>query len=176
MLLHNKKLSVVPITTHINLKDVSKKIKKEIIVKKIKTLIINYKKIFGNKLKIAVLGLNPHNAEYIKSSEEVKKIIPAIKQLNKFHKIEGPFVADNFFKKKYKKYDVVVGMYHDQVLIPFKHLFQYDAINLTLGLDYIRVSPDHGTAKDIILKKKGNPESLLKCIKFIERLNEKIFS
>ena len=58
------------------------------------------------------------------------------------------------FLKKYKKYDVVVGMYHDQVLIPFKHLFQYDAINLTLGLDYIRVSPDHGTAKDIILKKK----------------------
>ena len=56
---------------------------------------------------MAVLGLNPHNAEYIKSSEEVKKIIPAIKQLNKFHKIEGPFVADNFFKK-YKKYDVVV--------------------------------------------------------------------
>jgi 4-hydroxythreonine-4-phosphate dehydrogenase len=79
-------------------------------------------------------------------------------------------VADNFFKNEYKKYDVVVGMYHDQVLIPFKNFFKLDAINVTLGLDYIRVSPDHGTAKDIILKKRGDPKSLIKCVEFLSKL------
>ena len=69
--------------------------------------------------------------------------------------VYGPMVADNFFKNDYKKYDVVVGMYHDQVLIPFKNFFNFDAINMTLGLNYIRISPDHGTAKDIILKNRG---------------------
>ena len=80
-------------------------------------------------------------------------------------------VADNFFKTDYRKYNVVVGMYHDQVLIPFKHLFKYNAINITLGLNYLRVSPDHGTAKDLILKNKANPESLLECIKFMKKMN-----
>ena len=79
-------------------------------------------------------------------------------------------VADNFFKNDYKKYDVVVGMYHDQVLIPFKNFFNFDAINMTLGLNYIRISPDHGTAKDIILKNKANPKSLLESIKFLNKL------
>ena len=63
-------------------------------------------------------------------------------------------VADNFFKYEYKKYDVVIGMYYDQVLIPFKNFFKYDAINITLGLSYIRVSPDHGTLKILFSKKK----------------------
>ena len=61
-------------------------------------------------------------------------------------------------------------MYHDQVLIPFKNFFKFDAINMTLGLNYIRISPDHGTAKDIILKNRGNPKSLLESIKFLNKL------
>ena len=61
-------------------------------------------------------------------------------------------------------------MYHDQVLIPFKNFFKYDAINITLGLKYIRISPDHGTAKDILCKNKANPKSLLECIKFLSKL------
>ena len=69
--------------------------------------------------------------------------------------------------QQYKKYDVIVGMYHDQVLTPFKTLFKYDAINITLGLKYLRVSPDHGTAKNLIGKKKANSISLLKCINFV---------
>ena len=169
MFLHNKKLSVVPITTHLKIQDISKNIKKKMIIKKIKTLISYYKKFFKKKPKIAVLGLNPHNSELEKNSEEVKNIIPAIKELKRYTAINGPMVADNFFKDDYKKYDVVVGMYHDQVLIPFKNFFKYDAINITLGLSYIRLSPDHGTAKNIILKKRGNPKSLLECIKFLDK-------
>ncbi len=170
MFLYNNRLSVVPITTHLKIRDVSKNIKKRLIIKKIKTLIIYYKKLFKRKPKIAVLGLNPHNSELEKNSEEVKSIIPAIRKLKNYGTIDGPMVADNFFKVDYKKYDVVVGMYHDQVLIPFKNFFKLDAINITLGLKYIRISPDHGTAKDIILKKRANPKSLLKCIKFLDRL------
>ena len=170
MFLHNKKLSVVPITTHIKIKEVAKSIKEKLIIKKIRTLIIYYKKLFNIKPKIAVLGLNPHNCEFEKDSEEVKYIIPAIKKLKLNNYINGPMVADNFFKNDYKKYDVVVGMYHDQVLIPFKNFFKFDAINITLGLKYIRISPDHGTAKDIIFKKRGNPKSLIECIKFLDKL------
>ena len=80
-------------------------------------------------------------------------------------------MADTAFVKIYKNYDVIVGMYHDQVLTPFKSLFHYDAINITLGLDYIRVSPDHGPAIDLIKKNKASSLSLLKCIKFINNLN-----
>ena len=170
MLLYNKKLSVVPITTHIKLNEVSRKINKHLILKKIKTLIFFYKKIFRINPKVAILGLNPHNSELLKNSEEVKKIIPAITILKKKYNVSGPMVADNFFKTDYRKYNVVVGMYHDQVLIPFKHMFKYNAINITLGLNYLRVSPDHGTAKDLILKNKANPESLLECIKFMKKI------
>lgn len=170
MFLHNKDLSVVPLTTHVKIKDISKYIKKKIIIKKINTMSLFYKKLFKKKPRIAVLGLNPHNCELEKNSEEVKIIIPAIKELKKNHKIVGPLVADNFFKSSYKDFDVVVGMYHDQVLIPFKNFFKFDAINITLGLNYLRVSPDHGTARDIIGKNRANPKSLLECVKFFNNL------
>ena len=170
MMLYNKVLSVVPITTHIKIKDVSRKITKELIIKKANTLNNSYKKIFNKKPNIAVLGLNPHNCELAKDSEEVKEIIPAIKFLKRNINIKGPMVADSFFNDTYKKYNVIIGMYHDQVLIPFKNLFKYDAINITLGLKYLRVSPDHGTAKDIIGKKMANPKSLLACINFFNSL------
>ena len=75
------------------------------------------------------------------------------------------------FIEDYKKFNVIVGMYHDQVLIPFKTLFKFNAINITLGLNYIRVSPDHGTATNIIRKNKANYVSLFECVKFINNLN-----
>ena len=84
--------------------------------------------------------------------------------------ISGPMAADSFFNSDYKKYDVIVGMYHDQVLIPFKNLFKFDAINITLGLKYIRMSPDHGTARDIIGKNLADNQSLINCINFLDRL------
>ncbi len=171
MLIHNKKLSVVPLTTHINIKNVSKKISVNLIIKKMITLKKDFKKLYKKDPKIAVLGLNPHNAELIKKSEEIKIINPAISKLKKKGlKIKGPFSADTLFINNYKKFDVVVGMYHDQVLTPFKSLFHFDAINITLGLNYVRVSPDHGPARDIINKNKANHVSLLNCVRFINNL------
>ena len=172
MLIHNDNLAVTPITTHIPLKDISKNISKQLIIKKIITLNIFYKKYFKKSPKIAILGLNPHNNEFRIGSEEVKIIIPAIKDLKqKKINVLGPFPADTIFNNKKKlKYDVIVGMYHDQVLAPFKALYDFDAINITLGLKYIRMSPDHGTGKDLIGLNKASHQSLLKAIIFLEKL------
>tara|TARA_B100001059_G_C17822825_1_gene579395 strand:- start:111 stop:1073 length:963 start_codon:yes stop_codon:yes gene_type:complete len=165
MLIKNEQLAVSPITTHINISEISRCINKEKIINKVKIIDFFFKKNFHIKPKIAILGLNPHNAELRKNSEEVKFILPAISKLKKLGiKASGPFVADTIFIDDYKKFDVIVGMYHDQVIAPFKSLFKFDAINMTLGLKYLRLSPDHGTASDIILKKKANPYSLKKCI------------
>ena len=100
-----------------------------------------------------------------------KKIIkPSISKLRKFKvSIKGPLIADTVFIKDYKNYDVIIGMYHDQVLIPFKTLFKFDAINITLGLKYLRVSPDHGVAINLIGKNKADQTSLLKCISFVQK-------
>lgn len=171
MLIYNKKLSVVPLTTHLDIKDISKKITTSLIVKKVNTLNNFYKKIFKKKPKIGILGLNPHNAELRKNSEEIKVINPAIKKL-KLDKIDisDLLVSDTIFINNYKKFDVIVGMYHDQVLSPFKTLFNFDAINITLGLNYNRLSPDHGPAYDLIGKNKANYLSLFKCTKFLNKL------
>ena len=172
MMIYNNKLSVVPITTHIQLKYVNKNISKSLIEKKIKTLDKSYKKIFNKKPIIGVIGLNPHNFEGRKNSEEIKIIVPVINKLKmQKYKVYGPYPADTiFYNRKRFKLDVIVGMYHDQVLAPFKALFGYEAINVTLGLDYVRVSPDHGTGKDIIGKNKADPNSLIMCIKFMNNL------
>ena len=173
MLIYNKSLSVSPITTHIKIKNVSKKINKKIIIDKSLTINNFYKKRFNIKPKIGLLGLNPHNFEFRKGSEESKTIIPAIKALKK-NKIfvYGPISGDTAFNNQSKtKYDVIIGMYHDQVLSPFKALYNFDAINVTLGLPYIRVSPDHGTGTDIIKKNLASPKSLIQCIKFFSKIN-----
>ena len=170
MLIRSEKLAVCPITTHIDIKNISKKINQQIIIKKINTINHWYKQNFKKKPKFAVLGLNPHNAELRTESEEKKIIIPAINKLKKNgFLIKGPLVADTIFINEYKKYDVIIGMYHDQVLAPFKTIFKFDAINITLGLKYLRVSPDHGIAKNLINKGKGNPTSLNKCLDFVNK-------
>ena len=170
MLIYNQKFSVCPLTTHLDIKEISKKITAALIINKIKTLNQWYKKKLKKKPKIAVLGLNPHNAELRKNSEEKRIIIPAIKKLKKSGiNIKGPFVSDTFFIESFKKFDLLIGMYHDQVLTPFKSIYKFDAINITIGLKYIRTSPDHGTAKSMIGKNKANPNSLIKCIDFINK-------
>ena len=170
MLIRNKRFAVCPITTHIDIKNVSKSLKSEIIINKIITINNFFKRFFKKKPKIGILGLNPHNAEMKRNSEEKKIILPAILRLKKKGiKLSGPLVSDTIFIKDYKNYDVVVGMYHDQVLTPFKTIFKFDAINVTLGLKYLRVSPDHGVAKKLILKNEANPKSLIECINFINK-------
>jgi len=118
------------------------------------------------------LGLNPHCESIEKLSEEEKIIKPAIKLLlkNKIN-IKGPFSADTFFSKKnLSYYDVAVGMYHDQVLTPMKTIFNFEAINLTLGLPFLRVSPDHGTNNKMIGRNKSNAQSLISSINFFKKV------
>ena len=86
-------------------------------------------------------------------------------------KVSGPYPADTIFlKKNRRKFDVILGMYHDQVLSPIKTLFEYDAINITLGLPFVRISPDHGPNEKMIGKNHSSPLSLYKAISFFERL------
>ncbi len=118
-----------------------------------------------------MLGLNPH-CESISSFNEDEKIIkPAINYLKKLKlKISGPFPADTLFTKNNRSnYDVIIGMYHDQVLTPIKTLYEYDAINITLGLPFIRVSPDHGPNEKMLGKNKSNPLSLIRAISFLDK-------
>ena len=171
MLIYNKNLSVCPLTTHLPLKMVTNKITKDLIYEKVSLIDNFYKKKRRLKPKIAILGLNPHCESIHKYNEDEKILKPAIKNLfNQGYKIYGPFSADTFFlKDNRKKFDVVIGMYHDQVLTPFKTIFEYNAINITLGLPFIRVSPDHGPNEKMMGKNVSNPQSLIEAINFLDK-------
>jgi len=171
MLIYNKKLSVSPVTTHLPLKDVHKKISKKKIINHVVQIHDFYKKVLKKIPKIAITGLNPHCESNYKSSEEDKIIDPAIKALfKKKYLVDGPFPADSLFmKNNLKKYDVIIGMYHDQVLTPIKTLFGFNAINITLGLPFIRVSPDHGPNTLMLGENKSDPTSLVEALKFLDK-------
>ena len=170
MLIYNKNLSVCPITTHLPLKLVAKKINKKIISEKVYLINDFYKKYFNIKPSIGILGLNPHCESVHRFNEDEKIIKPCIKNLRKKYDVSGPYPADTIFlKDNRKKFDVIIGMYHDQVLTPLKTLFEYDAINITLGLPFIRISPDHGPNEKMLGMNKSNPTSLLKAIKFLDK-------
>ncbi|MFL2892079.1 MAG: 4-hydroxythreonine-4-phosphate dehydrogenase PdxA [Candidatus Pelagibacter sp.] len=172
MLIYNKKLSVSPITTHLPIKYVSKNINKSKIIKKVKSINSFFVKNLKKKPKIAVLGLNPHCETTEKTGEEQKEIIPAIRKLRSYKlSISGPFSADTFFiKKNIDYYDVVVGMYHDQVLTPLKTLYNFDAINITIGLPFVRVSPDHGPNISMYGKNKSDPSSIFCAMDFFNKI------
>tara|TARA_B100001057_G_scaffold232403_1_gene232606 strand:+ start:1039 stop:1971 length:933 start_codon:yes stop_codon:yes gene_type:complete len=170
MLIYNQNLSVCPITTHLPLSQISKKINQKLIREKI--IIVNdfYKNFLGIKPKIAVTGLNPHCESVLNFNEDQKIILPAIRSCKKKINVQGPFPADTIFlSNNRKKFDVVIGMYHDQVLGPIKTLFEYDAINITLGLPFLRITPDHGPNEKMIGKNKSNPISLIKAINFLDK-------
>ena len=170
MLIFNNKLSVSPLTTHLALKDVHKQISKQKIYQHVKLITKFYKKKFNKKPKIAITGLNPHCESNFKNCEEEEIILPAIKKLKlKKFNVSGPFPADTVFIKDYlKKFDVIIGMYHDQVLSPMKALFNFDAINITLGLPFTRISPDHGPNTFMLGKNLSDPKSLINAIKFLD--------
>jgi len=171
MLIFNKNLSVSPLTTHLALKNVHKKITKKKIYTQVNLINNFYKKKFNRFPRIAITGLNPHCESNFQNSEEDKIIIPAIKKLRlKNTKINGPFPADTIFTESLlKKYDVIIGMYHDQVLSPMKALFNFDAINITLGLPFIRISPDHGPNHSMLGKNLSDPKSLIQALKFLDK-------
>ncbi len=171
MLIYNKKLSVCPVTTHMPLKNVAKKIDKKLIIDKVRLINDFYINNFKSKPKIGVLGINPHCESIDKFNEDDKILKPTINKLRKQkYKIEGPLSADTaFLKNNLKNYNVILGMYHDQVLTPMKTLFEYDAVNITLGLPFLRVSPDHGPNEKMIGKNTSNPLSLIKAFSFLDK-------
>lgn len=171
MLIYNKNLSVCPLTTHLPIKSVSSQISRIKIIEKSKLINDFYKKNFKKKPKIAVLGLNPHCETIHKYNEDEKIVKPAVNYLKKKkYLVFGPFSADTMFLSQNRsKYDVILGMYHDQVLTPIKTLMEYDAINITLGLPFIRISPDHGPNEKMLGKNKSNPLSLMRAISFLDK-------
>jgi 4-hydroxythreonine-4-phosphate dehydrogenase len=171
MLIFNEDLSVSPLTTHIALKDVHKTISKKKIYTQVNLINNFYKKRFNKLPRIAITGLNPHCESNFQNSEEDKIIIPAIKRLRlKNININGPFPADTIFiKSLLKNYDVIIGMYHDQVLSPMKALFNFNAINITLGLPFTRISPDHGPNHSMLGKNLSDPKSLIQALKFLDK-------
>ncbi len=170
MIIYNKSLSVSPLTTHLPVKYVSKKITKTQIIKKVKTISSFWFKHFKKKPKIAITGLNPHCESIDPFNEDEQIILPSIKYLKKNnYNVSGPFSADTIFlKNNRKRFDVIIGMYHDQVLTPAKTLFEYDAINVTAGLPFLRVSPDHGPNERMIGKNISNPLSLIRSLQFLD--------
>ncbi len=170
MLIYSKRLSVCPVTTHLPIKLVAKKINKKNISDKVSLINNFYLKKFGFKPKIAILGLNPHCESIHKYNEDDKIIRPTVKYLKAKYNVTGPYPADTIFLKNNRKnFDVVIGMYHDQVLTPLKTLFEYDAINITLGLPFDRISPDHGPNEKMLGRNISNPLSLLRAIQFLEK-------
>ena len=169
MLIYNKKLSVSPITTHVPLKDVSKKLNKKKIINNILNINKFYKKNHKFTPKLALLGLNPHCETKSKFNEEVSIIRPAINKLKKRKiNITGPFSTDTFFiKKNISDYNTVVGIYHDQVLTPFKTLYGFDASNITLGLPFLRITVDHGPNQNMLGKGTSSTKSLENIFNFI---------
>ena len=155
MLLYSQKISVLPLTRHIKLENVEKEIFKSEIKKQIKNVFDFYENFLNKKPNILFLCINPHCSDgklLGLSDNRLKKIVLDLKK--EFPKIDGPVSSDSAFNKdNLKKYDIFVGAYHDQVLIPFKMLSFNDGVNITLGLDFLRVSPDHGPAYDLAGKK-----------------------
>ncbi|MCX6168052.1 MAG: 4-hydroxythreonine-4-phosphate dehydrogenase PdxA [Ignavibacteriales bacterium] len=159
-------------TIHEPIRKVSKLLSAQLVKSTLKTLLQTMIYDLGiQNPKIAVLGLNPHSGENGKiGREEIDIIKPAIKSF-KNNLIEGPFVPDAFFANQlYKVYDAVLGMYHDQVLIPFKMMNFNNGVNFTAGLPIIRTSPDHGTAYDIAGKGIADPSSMIEAGKWSERI------
>lgn len=170
MLLFNENFSVSPVTTHIELKNVTKEITTKKLKENISNVINFYKKILKEKIQIVVLGLNPHaSIDIVKKNKDKKILQPVVKFFKKKKvNIVGPISADTAFNNIKNK--VYIGMYHDQVLIPFKMINGFNGINITIGKEIIRLSPDHGTAEKIRNKNKLiNNLSFLQCIKFCEK-------
>lgn len=171
MLIYNKNLSVSPLTTHIPVKKIHSNISKTKIINHVKKINDFYIKTHKKKPKIAITGLNPHCESNFQNSEEEKIIVPAIKDLiKKKYSVFGPFPADTIFlRKNYKKFDSIIGMYHDQVLAPIKSIYNFNAINITLGLPFLRISPDHGPNIKMFGKNISDSNSLLEALKFLNR-------
>ena len=174
MLIWSEKLAVVPITIHIALADVPRQLTREKIVRTARIVDADFRRRFGlAKPRLAFSGLNPHAGESgAIGREEIDIIAPALAELAAERiDVIGPLPADTMFHERAReKYDVALTMYHDQGLIPAKTLAFDDGVNVTLGLPFVRTSPDHGTAFDIAGKGVANPSSLIAALNLAARL------
>ncbi len=169
MMLASNILKVVPLTIHVPLKDVPGLLNQDLIIETVKIVAQDLQSRFGIKQpRIFLTGLNPHAGEEgTMGSEEIEIIAPAIAKLKQQGlNVSGPFSADTCFHAKARKqYDVMIAMYHDQALIPIKSLSFDEGVNVTLGLPFIRTSPDHGTALSIAGTGKADPLSFVCALK-----------
>ncbi len=175
MLFYSKTMITVLATIHIPLFMVSRSITKESLRNILKISISSMINDFGiSSPKIAVLGLNPHAGENGEIGAEEKDIIsPVITEFkNNGFFVSGPFPSDSFFAKIYKNYDLIVSMYHDQALIPFKLLSFNEGVNVTAGLKIVRTSPVHGTAYNIAGKNLADSNSMKESIKLAYEISK----
>ena len=182
MFMINDKLKLALVTDHIPVSSISKTLTNSLLNKKIELLFESLKKDFLiKKPKIAVLGCDPHcGDDGVIGNKDQKVIVPVIKRnFDKGTLIYGPFSSDGFFgNKEYKRFDAIISIYHDQGLVPFKLLSFGEGVNFTAGLDYVRTSPDHGTAFDIagkgLAKINSFKEALFKSREIYLNRNKKL--
>ncbi len=173
MMFVSNKLKIILCTIHIALKEVPKQLNKKLVSRTIRLAEQGTRMLGIKNPHIAVAGLNPHAGEAgVIGKEEILFIVPAIKKaLAEGLQVSGPYPPDVVFHKAYHgDFDIIVCMYHDQGLTPFKMLAFDTGVNVTVGLPIIRTSPDHGTGFDIAWKNKANPSSMLEAIKLAARL------
>jgi 4-hydroxythreonine-4-phosphate dehydrogenase len=174
MMLWSPELAVAPVTIHIPLADVPAALTRELIISTARIVAADLRDRFGlARPRLALAGLNPHAGEGgALGREEIETIIPAIAELRaEGLDVTGPHPADTMFHAAARaRYDVALAMYHDQGLIPIKTLAFDTGVNVTLGLPFIRTSPDHGTAFDIAGKGLANPASLIAALRLAARL------
>jgi 4-hydroxythreonine-4-phosphate dehydrogenase len=174
MMLWSRELAVVPVTVHIALNIVPLALTTELIVRTARIVVRDLRERFGvPEPRLAVAGLNPHAGENGSMGLEDREVIePAIARLRaEGIAVEGPLPADTMFHARARaRYDAALAMYHDQALIPIKTIAFDEAVNVTLGLPFIRTSPDHGTAFDIAGRGIARPDSLIAAIKLAGRL------
>jgi 4-hydroxythreonine-4-phosphate dehydrogenase len=177
MMLASPALKVVPVTVHIPLKDVPGALTRALILATIETTAHGLTRYFGVKRpRLAVCGLNPHAGEQGGlGREEIEIIAPAIEAARaKGLDVSGPHPADTMFHAGARStYDVAICMYHDQALVPFKTLAFEEGVNVTLGLPFVRTSPDHGTAFALAGTGKASPRSLIEALRLASAMSEK---
>ncbi len=176
MFIHDQKF-FIPLTTHIELKNVYKSfINKEAMIKKIENINATIKNDFKIKLpKLLISGINPHSGENgLISNDESKYLIPIIRKLkNKNINITGPISGDGLLSAiNFNKYDAFIFTYHDQALIPFKIISKFEGVNFTSNLNIIRVTPSHGTAVELINNKKANSKGIVNCFNIINKISK----
>jgi 4-hydroxythreonine-4-phosphate dehydrogenase len=174
MMLWSPVLAVVPVTIHLPLRDAITALSSNLIVTTVRIVVADLKTRFGlAKPRLVLSGLNPHAGEDgTLGTEELSIVAPAVDILRaEGIDVRGPLPADTMFHDAIRKtYDCAICMYHDQALIPIKTLAFEDAVNVTLGLPFIRTSPDHGTAFDIAGTGRANPSSLIAALRLAARM------